>query len=634
MNARFLSALAGLGLGLVIVCGRPARSDEPPLADQSQVAAQEGVEVEARGPVHEAFASPTVRGPRATPVVAKRPPEPIEELPPDQKPAGDNVIWIPGYWGWDVDRQDFVWVTGTWRAVPPGRTWVPGHWNEVEGGFQWVSGYWSEQTQETVDFLPQPPDPVTESPPPPQAADDVYVPGTWIYRDTRYLWRPGFWVGYRPGWMWIPAHYVWTPSGYVFVEGYWDYPLSTRGLLFAPIFVRADFYARPGWFYRPVYAVPVPFLMGCLFINLDSYHYCFGDYFEARYRDFGFVSWVDFRIGRRFYDPNFEYYRVAYRDNPVWVRDLNNLYVGRREGRIARPPVNLVQQTTLVNSNKITTINNITVNNITNITNITNVAPLASLNQIRTTNLVKLQPLSRDQIQTQRLAVRDFRAASQERAKIERQVISRGSPLTTGTPTAIRTELPVLKTLPRAATAVKAPPAPAALANPRFQRTRIETSRPGQLPARQIERQTPESGTPPRTGDSGALRRVTPDRGQTPAEMRRTPEQVQPKTQPEIRGREQMPPPKGPPDNAEERRRRPDNVAPQEHRNVPPPEINQRPPMEQRHAPPPAPPETKRAPQPAPPPAEHKAPDNKRPPDKRGKQPEKDKDKDNKPPDK
>ncbi len=65
----------------------------------------------ARGPVHEAYAA-TAEFPVAGPVVDHRHPGPIEELPPDQRPAGENVQWIPGYWGWDEERTDFIWVSG------------------------------------------------------------------------------------------------------------------------------------------------------------------------------------------------------------------------------------------------------------------------------------------------------------------------------------------------------------------------------------------------------------------------------------------------------------------------------------------------------------------------------------------
>src|SRR5438874_12728736 len=91
----------------------------------STVAADD-VEILARGPVHEAYAEPSEREPKPTPVVPKEPPKPVEELPPDQKPEGDNVQWVPGYWQWDADRTDFLWVSGFWRNAPRAGPGSPG----------------------------------------------------------------------------------------------------------------------------------------------------------------------------------------------------------------------------------------------------------------------------------------------------------------------------------------------------------------------------------------------------------------------------------------------------------------------------------------------------------------------------
>src|SRR5262249_14934551 len=156
----------------------------------------------------------------------KKPPAPIDELPPDQKPEGVNVIWIPGYWAWDDEAADFLWVSGVWRNLPPGRQWVPGYWSEAEGGWQWVPGYWAEQGQQESQFLPTPPPSIDAGPSSPAPGDDsAYVPGCWIWRQTRFFWRPGFWVTYQPGYVWVPGCYRWTPSGYIFIEGHWDYML-------------------------------------------------------------------------------------------------------------------------------------------------------------------------------------------------------------------------------------------------------------------------------------------------------------------------------------------------------------------------------------------------------------------------
>src|SRR5262245_23480099 len=121
MNA---ACRAGLRLGLsffgplslILAVALPARGNDSGPADVTA-----GVEVQARGPLHEAFAEPVSGKPQPGPVVAKKPPAPIEELPPDRKPAGDNVQWIGGYWAWDDDRNDFLWVSGLYRQPPAGR---------------------------------------------------------------------------------------------------------------------------------------------------------------------------------------------------------------------------------------------------------------------------------------------------------------------------------------------------------------------------------------------------------------------------------------------------------------------------------------------------------------------------------
>ena len=131
---RYISSTLALIAGIfVFMCAARA---EPPSQD-------DGVEVLARGPVHEAYAEPAIAAPGATPVIARQPPALLDEVPADQKPDGD-VQWISGYWAWDEDRNDFLWVSGFWRLPPPGREWIPGHWVTVDGGWQWAPGFWAE----------------------------------------------------------------------------------------------------------------------------------------------------------------------------------------------------------------------------------------------------------------------------------------------------------------------------------------------------------------------------------------------------------------------------------------------------------------------------------------------------------
>src|SRR6516165_4211700 len=114
MRFQYLAVIGSLGLAATLSLYPAAQSQERAVDGAAAATAEEGVEQLARGPVHEAFAQPSVRSPRPSPIVPKQPPDPIEEMPPDQKPEGANVVWIPGYWVWDEDRNDFIWESGVW----------------------------------------------------------------------------------------------------------------------------------------------------------------------------------------------------------------------------------------------------------------------------------------------------------------------------------------------------------------------------------------------------------------------------------------------------------------------------------------------------------------------------------------
>jgi hypothetical protein len=313
--------------------GASAHGQPPPPAGGAPDGAQELT----RGPIHEAFGQPTTFDPQAGPISPKQPPEPVEELPPEQKPEGDNVAWIPGYWHWDDEGKDFLWVSGLWRTVPAGRSWVPGYWTQVDEGYQWVSGFWGAAQADEVEYLPPPPESL-ESGPSVEATVDgqIWVPGCWMWRESRYVWRPGFWSAGNPDWLWVPAHYSWTPSGYLFHDGFWDYPLFRRGLLFAPVsFVDV----RPGFVYRPTVVINIQVLVVNLFVRPRYHHYFFGDYYANSYAQAGIYPWFAFHNSRYGYDPLFAHTNFMYSRRDVqWASQIREAFVYRREHEAARPP--------------------------------------------------------------------------------------------------------------------------------------------------------------------------------------------------------------------------------------------------------------------------------------------------------
>lgn len=428
MSARLrrpvVATLSSLGLTLVLAATAVAQGPPPD---------QPGEEVLARGPVHEAYASTTEHQPNGGSIVPKAPPAAIEELPPDQKPAGENVTWIPGYWQWDEERGDYIWVSGFWRVPPPGRAWVPGSWREARGGWQWAHGFWQEVRAEQpaeIEYLPPPPAPLEFAPSVPSPGETyTYVPGTWVWRANRYAWRPGVWVDYRPGWIWTPAHYRWTPAGYVFVEGYWDYPLAQRGILFAPVYLPPAVYAGPAYVYTPTIVVREPVLYTSLFVRRGYGAYYFGDYYEPRYVSAGYTAWcgsyggggfsVSVGFGRGVvYDPLWSYYRVHYRADPVWMGGIREVYVGRYNGTIARPPRTLVQQTIVVN--------NITNTTVVNRTVVNNVTMLSPLHAVAHTDKVALTPVApAERVREQQVAAQ-IRTVAVTRTQTEARLATAG----------------------------------------------------------------------------------------------------------------------------------------------------------------------------------------------------------------
>jgi hypothetical protein len=363
-----------------------------------------GIEVLARGPVHEAFATPTAE-PLPTPPVSKQPPKPLDEMPPEQKPEGD-VVWIGGYWAWDDDRKDFLWVSGVWRTTPPGKSWVAGYWREDADRFQWVPGFWAaaepHQVHQQVTYLPAPPPPPEVAPPGhPPTAESFFVPGAWVWADGRYAWRAGYWAQVQPGYVWVQAHYRWTPGGYVFIPGYWDLALDRRGVLFAPVVV--DVHVVPAaYVYTPAYVVHDAVVVDTLFVRPGHGHYYFGDYYGPAYREIGFESAVIY--SRRHYDAIYVYSRWEHRDDPRWETVQLDVALARHAGKAPLPPRTLVQQNTIIQQN-ITNVN--VANNTTNVYRNTVISqapvlvPASQMATVKKVNTVTLDAAARSQLRQQ-----------------------------------------------------------------------------------------------------------------------------------------------------------------------------------------------------------------------------------------
>lgn len=314
-------------------------------AQEPTMTVDEEVQVLTSGPIHEAFAETVALDPEPGIETPRAPPPLIEEIPPESKPDGD-VQWIPGYWAWDDEKNDYIWVSGTWRVPPRGRQWVPGYWTPAKEGYQWISGYWASVKPEDAEYLPAPPEsvevgPSIKSPSP----DYTWIPGCWIWHYEHYAWRPGYWaIGY-PDWIWVPDHYTWTPRGYLFVSGYWDYPVRHRGVLFAPVYFPRRGHLGVAFSFSPSVMIDFDVFDDSLFVRIRYRHYYYGDRYPPRYYRRGIYPWFSLQASRVAYDPIYAHQRWKYRNDPGWENRLKTRFRERREDKGLRPPPSLDHRT-------------------------------------------------------------------------------------------------------------------------------------------------------------------------------------------------------------------------------------------------------------------------------------------------
>ncbi len=336
----------------------------PPSVLVPNQAQQDPLEELARGPIHEAFAEQVSYDAIPGIIVPREPPPAVPELPPEYKPEGDGYVFISGYWFWDVTREDFIWVSGGYRQLPPDTVWIDGYWHQVEGGWQRVSGFYSLADSPSVSYYRTPPSSLENGPiGPAPSPDHMWSPGYWAPYEGEFVWRPGYWQVVRPDWVWVPRYWRWTPRGCILVGGYWDYPWDARGYCFAPVYFHQPIYLDPGWCYRPRIVLRNLAVQFHWFVRPLDCHYYFGDWYDAAYYQRGFIPGFQFHARTRGigFDPCFAYNQWSYGrqglDYFAVSVQWNRHFVNHVD---LRPP-----RTFIVQNNVIQNINNVTINNTT-----------------------------------------------------------------------------------------------------------------------------------------------------------------------------------------------------------------------------------------------------------------------------
>ena len=293
-----------------------------------------------RGPLHEAFAQTWQPDPIEPAVITERPPERITEIPPDVKPEGTNVQWIPGYWVWDDQESRFLWISGLWRDVPAVQVWQPGNWFENAGGWSWSPGFWSQENVVNRPIVPAPPANIDNGPSHEAPGDDFfYIPGNWLFINNAYTWQAGYWCPRVQDRVWVPAQYICGGQGFYFQAGFWDFPLEDRGILFSPICFQQPVYLNVAWNYQPTCVVNTGVDFFVHLFRHPQRGYCFGDWYDCQ--NFGYRPWVYTHLDAGCYDPLFTYYsHRGHRCRDTGDYLINHLYKEHRhfaDNKLHRP---------------------------------------------------------------------------------------------------------------------------------------------------------------------------------------------------------------------------------------------------------------------------------------------------------
>jgi hypothetical protein len=90
------------------------------------------------------FAQPSTVEARVTVGISIRVRHAPPALPYYDQPycPADGYLWVPGYWGYDNEYNDYYWVPGAWVRPPHrGYLWTPCYWGFSGGYYGFHNGY-------------------------------------------------------------------------------------------------------------------------------------------------------------------------------------------------------------------------------------------------------------------------------------------------------------------------------------------------------------------------------------------------------------------------------------------------------------------------------------------------------------
>lgn len=55
-----------------------------------------------------------------------------------------GMVWIDGFWRWDIDKNEYVWCMGHYVKPLKDHAWQQGKWKKVRKGYKWIPGKWKK----------------------------------------------------------------------------------------------------------------------------------------------------------------------------------------------------------------------------------------------------------------------------------------------------------------------------------------------------------------------------------------------------------------------------------------------------------------------------------------------------------
>ena len=300
-----------------------------------------------QGPVHEAFLSTTTES-FILSAITLDPPPAIKEIVPAS--LNSQWIWIPGYWEWSTELNNFIWMTGVWRQPPPAHVWISSEWIRTDKGWVRLKGFWSLSSADKLyAILTPPPDSIEEQIPFMSDLEMFWAPGAWTYEafQEKYLWSPGRWVAFNKNWILIPTRYVWRPKGYLCIPAYWDWPLEQVGACYSPLEI--NFAARSSVIFTPKTPLELNEVIARLFFYYPDFlsafqhhlhfHFDFWEAFEFTPPWWAWNSWWGLTWPNQ-WDLWWWYTHPVY-PNPLWMSEELARY-------IAPPSISLPNQMQMI----------------------------------------------------------------------------------------------------------------------------------------------------------------------------------------------------------------------------------------------------------------------------------------------